>query len=130
LEIQLRHDADVPNWFAIYSRRLHRDLSLNVPKSSKGNQLLSSLETGIAENDSRERGHGPQPALAVIDALVPDGDLDGYHLMHATRAELLRRIGSSQAAAEAYTKALALVTNNSERRFLERRLDEVRSQTH
>src|SRR6185369_16787656 len=59
--------------------------------------------------------HGPQPALALIDALVADGNLDGYHLIHATRAELLRRIGSMKEAAECYAKALALVTNNSER---------------
>ena len=68
---------------------------------------------------------GPQPALALIDALAADGDLDGYHLLHAARADLLRRIGSSAEAAKSYTRALALVTNDSERRFLERRLREV-----
>jgi RNA polymerase sigma-70 factor, ECF subfamily len=66
---------------------------------------------------------GPQAALALIDALA--GDLDGYHLLHAARADLLRRIGSSVKAAESYERALALVTNESERRFLERRLREV-----
>jgi RNA polymerase sigma-70 factor (ECF subfamily) len=67
---------------------------------------------------------GPQVGLALIDALV--GDLDGYHLFHAARADLLRRIGSSADAAKSYGRALALVTNESERRFLERRLHEVR----
>jgi RNA polymerase sigma-70 factor, ECF subfamily len=66
---------------------------------------------------------GPQVALALIDALA--GDLDGYHLLHAARADLLRRIGSSAEAAKSYERALALVTNESERRFLERRLREV-----
>src|SRR6266542_1355652 len=66
---------------------------------------------------------GPQAALALIDALA--GDLDGYHLLHAARADLLRRIGSSAEAAKSYGRALALVTNESERRFLERRLREV-----
>jgi RNA polymerase sigma-70 factor, ECF subfamily len=66
---------------------------------------------------------GPQAALALIDALA--GDLDGYHLLHAARADLLRRIGSSAEAAKSYSRALALVTNESERRFLERRLREV-----
>ena len=66
---------------------------------------------------------GPQAALALIDALA--GDLDGYHLLHAARADLLRRIGSSAEAAKSYERALALVTNESERRFLERRLREV-----
>jgi RNA polymerase sigma-70 factor (ECF subfamily) len=66
---------------------------------------------------------GPQAALALIDALA--GDLDGYHLLHAARADLLRRIGSSEEAAKSYGRALALVTNESERRFLGRRLREV-----
>ena len=67
---------------------------------------------------------GPQAGLALIDALA--GDLDGYHLFHAARADLLRRIGSPAEAAKSYGRALALVTNESERRFLERRLNEVR----
>ena len=68
---------------------------------------------------------GPQPALALIDALAATGDLDGYHLLHAARADLLRRLGSSLEAAKSYARALALATNDSERRFLERRLREV-----
>jgi RNA polymerase sigma-70 factor (ECF subfamily) len=68
---------------------------------------------------------GPEAALALIDALAATGDLDGYHLLHAARADLLRRIGSSVEAAKSYTRALELVTNDSERRFLERRLREV-----
>jgi len=68
---------------------------------------------------------GPQPALALIESLVATGDLDDYHLLHAARADLLRRIGSAAEAAKSYERALALVTNGSERRFLERRLHEV-----
>src|SRR2546426_10500836 len=68
---------------------------------------------------------GPQPALALIDALAATGELEGYHLLHATRADLLRRVGSSAEAVKSYARALALVTNDSERRFLERRLREV-----
>ena len=68
---------------------------------------------------------GPQPALALIEALAAAGDLDRYHLLHAARADLLRRIGSSAEAAKSYARALALVTNDAERRFLERRLREV-----
>jgi RNA polymerase sigma-70 factor (ECF subfamily) len=70
---------------------------------------------------------GPRPGLALIDALAAAGDLDGYHLLHSARADLLRRIGSTEEAAKAYTRALALVGNDSERRFLERRLREVQS---
>ncbi|PYV10166.1 MAG: RNA polymerase subunit sigma-24 [Acidobacteria bacterium] len=69
--------------------------------------------------------HGPQPALALVDALAAGGELDNYHLLHAARADLLRRVGSSVEAARSYARALALVTNDSERRFLERRLREV-----
>ncbi len=70
---------------------------------------------------------GPRPALALVDALANAGDLDNYHLLHACRADLLRRIGSLAEAAVSYRRALTLVTNESERRFLERRLAEMAS---
>ena len=66
---------------------------------------------------------GPTPALALIDELA--AELDSYYLLHAARADLLRRLGSSAEAAKSYTRALSLVTNDSERRFLERRLREA-----
>jgi len=69
--------------------------------------------------------HGPEPALALVDALAATGALDSYHLLHATRADLLRRIGSKAEAARSYARALELVTNDSERRFLMRRLRDV-----
>jgi RNA polymerase sigma-70 factor (ECF subfamily) len=68
---------------------------------------------------------GPGPALALIDILAAAGDLDHYHLLHAVRADLLRRLGQRAEATNSYTRAIALVTNDSERRFLERRLREV-----
>jgi RNA polymerase sigma-70 factor (ECF subfamily) len=70
---------------------------------------------------------GPQAGLALIDALAASGELDGYHLLHAARADLLRRVGASADAAESYARALALVTNDSERRFLERRLRDLKA---
>jgi RNA polymerase sigma-70 factor (ECF subfamily) len=70
---------------------------------------------------------GPGPALALIDALAAAGDLDRYHLLHAARADLLRRLGAPAEAAQSYARALALVTNDAERRFLERRLREVQT---
>ncbi len=70
---------------------------------------------------------GPGPALALVDALAAGGELDRYHLLHAARADLLRRLGSATEAAKSYARALALVTNDAERRFLERRLHEVTS---
>lgn len=71
--------------------------------------------------------HGMGLAMAQIDSLATSGDLDGYHLLHSARAELLRRMGAYEDSARAYARALALVTNDSERRFLERRLAGVRS---
>jgi RNA polymerase sigma-70 factor (ECF subfamily) len=68
---------------------------------------------------------GPQTGLALVDAIAASNDLDNYHLLHAVRADLLRRLGSQAEAAKSYERALALVTNDSERRFLERRLREV-----
>jgi RNA polymerase sigma-70 factor (ECF subfamily) len=68
---------------------------------------------------------GPRAALALVDALAVSGDLDNYHLLHSARADLLRRAGSPAEAAKAYEQALALATNDSERRYLERRLREV-----
>jgi len=71
---------------------------------------------------------GPAVALGMIDTSATASGLDNYHLLHAVRADLLRRIGSSAQAAESYQRALTLVTNDSERRFLERRLQEVQPQ--
>jgi len=68
---------------------------------------------------------GSGAGLRLIDELAAAGDLDEYHLLHAARADLLRRVGSSSEAAKSYQRALALVTNESERRFLERRLREL-----
>jgi RNA polymerase sigma-70 factor (ECF subfamily) len=70
---------------------------------------------------------GPRPALTLIDALSATGELDEYHLLHAARADLLRRMGSTVEAAKSYERALVLATNESERRFLKRRLREVQS---
>jgi len=70
---------------------------------------------------------GADPALALVDALGARGDLDGYHLFHATRADLLRRLGRMADAAGSYARAIALATNDSERRFLERRLSEAQA---
>jgi RNA polymerase sigma-70 factor (ECF subfamily) len=60
---------------------------------------------------------GPGPALALVDAL----ELDTYHVFHAVRADLLRRLGRDAEAAEAYARAAALTHNTAERRFLDRR---------
>jgi RNA polymerase sigma-70 factor (ECF subfamily) len=70
---------------------------------------------------------GPEKGLGLIDELEAAGYLKSYHLLYAARADLLRRLGSFAEAAKSYARALELVTNESERRFLERRLREVRA---
>jgi RNA polymerase sigma-70 factor (ECF subfamily) len=70
---------------------------------------------------------GLQSGLAIVEELAAGGDLEDYHLLHAARADLLRRLGSRERAGESYRRALELVTNDSERRYLERRLREVQS---
>jgi RNA polymerase sigma-70 factor (ECF subfamily) len=80
------------------------------------------------------QAEGPEAGLALLDALDSPGGpggpggagvLSGYHLLPAARADLLRRLGRKADAAAAYRRALALATNPAERRFLERRLEEV-----
>ena len=70
---------------------------------------------------------GLDDGLALIDRLGEAGELDGYHLYHSARADLLRRMDKMPEAAEAYRRALSLVTNRLERDYLQRRLDEVSS---
>ncbi len=70
---------------------------------------------------------GPQAALVLVQRLAAEGELNHYHLLHAAQADLLRRLGSNFEAARSYRQALSLVTNEAERRFLERRLHEAES---
>jgi RNA polymerase sigma-70 factor (ECF subfamily) len=64
---------------------------------------------------------GPAQGLALLDGI----ELPAYYLLPAVRADLLRRLGRKNEAAAAYQQALALVTNDAERRFLAKRLAEV-----
>ena len=66
---------------------------------------------------------GPEVALAAVDRL--EHQLAGYHLYHATRADLLRRLGRSQQARAAYDKAIELAGNAAEIAYLTRRRDQL-----
>ena len=90
-------------------------------------QLLPSPVIALNRAVAVAMADGPSAGLAIIDELAALGELDDYHLLHAARADMLRRLGSNAEAAEHYELALGLATNDSERRFLERRLREVRS---
>jgi RNA polymerase sigma-70 factor, ECF subfamily len=68
---------------------------------------------------------GPLAGLQLIDSILAHGDLANYHLAHAARADLCRRLGRTTDARESYQRALALVKQEPEHRFLERRLREL-----
>jgi RNA polymerase sigma-70 factor, ECF subfamily len=87
------------------------------------------------DNDVVELNHavavamvdGPAQGLLLVDAIAARGSLRDYHLLHAVRADLLRRLGQTANAIAAYETALALAMLEPERRFLERRISELRS---
>jgi RNA polymerase sigma-70 factor (ECF subfamily) len=68
---------------------------------------------------------GPLEGLALIDAILARGELEDYHLAHSARADLCRRLGRTAEARSSYERALALVRQDPERRFLQRRLEEL-----
>jgi RNA polymerase sigma-70 factor (ECF subfamily) len=70
---------------------------------------------------------GPAAGLALIDAILARGELADYHLAHSARADLCRRLGRNAEARDSYQRALALVQQEPERRFLERRLGELKN---
>ncbi|WP_406390695.1 RNA polymerase sigma factor [Streptomyces sp. NBC_00882] len=82
-------------------------------------RLNRAVAVGMAE--------GTDAGLALVAELEREGELSGYHLLPATRADLLRRSGRTTEAAQAYERALELAENDAERHFLEKRLGECRS---
>jgi RNA polymerase sigma-70 factor (ECF subfamily) len=71
---------------------------------------------------------GPRTGLELINGIAATNDLENYHLLHAARADLLRRLAAFPEAEKSYRRALELATNESERRYLQRRLKQVRGQ--
>ncbi len=68
---------------------------------------------------------GPAAGLRLVDAILGRGELADYHLIHAARADLCRRLGQNEEARAAYERALALTKQEPERRFLEKRRAEL-----
>jgi RNA polymerase sigma-70 factor (ECF subfamily) len=68
---------------------------------------------------------GPEAGLALIDAILARGELEDYYLAHAARGDLYRRTGRVTEAAKAYRRTLELATQEPERRFIRRRLEEL-----
>jgi RNA polymerase sigma-70 factor (ECF subfamily) len=101
-------DTDWPQIAALYDR-------LTVLSPTPVVKLNRAVAVAMAD--------GPARGLPLVEALA--AELDGYHLFHSARADLLRRLDRREEAAEAYRKALGLATNPSERAFLERRAAEL-----
>jgi RNA polymerase sigma-70 factor (ECF subfamily) len=91
-----------------------------ILNASQGSPIVSlNHAVAIAMSESLDRG------LALIDDLGSTGELDSYHLYHAARADLLRRLGRNREARESYNRGLALTTNAVELRYLRRRISEL-----
>jgi len=102
--------TDWPQIVALYDR---------LATLQRGPVVLLNRAAAVAMAD------GPAVGLRLLDELATQAALAEYHLFHAARADLLRRLGRSEPACHAYRRALELVTNEPERKFLERRLAEL-----
>jgi RNA polymerase sigma-70 factor (ECF subfamily) len=107
--------AEETDWADIAG--LYGELERFVPSAVV--RLNRAVAVGMAQH--------PDAGLELVAELEQSGELADYHLLPATRADLLRRSGRTAEAAVAYERALELVENDAERRFLERRLAECRS---
>jgi RNA polymerase sigma-70 factor (ECF subfamily) len=106
-------DPSDTDWATI--AQLYGRLAQLVPSAIV--ELNRAVAVGMAD--------GPDAALELLDALEASGQLSGYHLLPATRADLLRRLGRYTESAASYRTALDLAPNEAERRYLERRISEV-----
>jgi RNA polymerase sigma-70 factor, ECF subfamily len=103
-------DTDWPRIATLYGR-----LKELVPSAIV--ELNRAVAVGMAD--------GPAAGLELLDALEASGELSGYHLLPATRADLLRRLGRYTESADSYRTALDLAPHEAERRYLARRLTET-----
>ena len=106
-------DADATDWAriaALYERLLEVTVNPVV-------KLNHAVAVGMANS--------PEDGLALVDRLAASGELRDYHLLHATRADFLRRLGRNPEAADAYRQSLELARTDAERRYLSKRLQEV-----
>jgi RNA polymerase sigma-70 factor (ECF subfamily) len=106
-------EASATDWAQIAA--LYGELARLVP--SPVVELNRAVAVAMAE--------GPAEGLAMVEELEASGNLAGYHLLPATRADLLRRLGRQTEAAVAYREALELAATEAERRYLARRLEET-----
>ncbi len=107
--------AEATDWTEIVG--LYDQLALYLPSPV----VMLNRAVAVAMAD------GPAAGLALVEELELSGSLDSYHLLPATRADLLRRLGRNAEAATSYRQALDLASTDAERRFLARRLEEAGS---
>jgi RNA polymerase sigma-70 factor, ECF subfamily len=105
--------ADETDWMRIAT--LYERLLEAVPNPFV--ELNHAVAVGMAKS--------PEDGLALVDRMAASGELRDYHLLHATRADFLRRLGRSAEAAAAYQESLELARTAAERRYLTRRLEQV-----
>lgn len=106
-------DSESTDWAKIVGMY---DLLLKIAPSPV---VELSRAVAVAMRDGAEAG------LALVDDILARGELADYHLAHAARADLCRRLGRTEAACEAYERALALAVQEPERRFLQQRLADL-----
>lgn len=111
--------AEDTDWAQIAS--LYNELSRLMPAP------VVALNHAVAVAMSKGAGQGLAQGLSLIDVLGSSGELDGYYLFHAARADVLRRLDRQREAAGAYRRALALATNRVEQNYLRRRLAQLES---
>ena len=91
--------------------------------------LMPSAVVELNRAAAVSMAEGPEAGLLILDALEASGVLASYYLLHAARADLLRRLERPFEAAGAYRQALELVSTDAERRYLERRLTQTNRQS-
>ncbi|MHB8412689.1 MAG: RNA polymerase sigma factor [Candidatus Acidiferrales bacterium] len=112
-------NAEDTDWAQIAS--LYKELARLMPTP------VVALNHAVAVAMSKGAGQGLAQGLSLIDALGSSGELEGYYLFHAARADVLRRLDRQREAAGAYRRALALATNRVEQNYLRRRLAQLES---
>ena len=100
-----------------------RDWSEIAALYSELSRITGSPVVELSRAVALAEAEGPEAGLAIVDGLA----LEDYHYLHSVRGELLRRLGRTEEAGDAYRRALALVHDDAERRLLERRLSELGS---
>lgn len=108
----MAEETDWPQIVALYTELLRISPSPVV-------ELNRAVAIAMAER--------PEAGLAVIDRILERGELRNYHLLHAARADLHRRLGNFEAARAAYEIALGLTRQETERRYLEKRRQELKA---